>query len=702
MEELEAEITSRDAEWSRFLKNRYKKQLAELTREYPYRRSLQIDYREVESFGKTGIRLADELLDNPGKVLADVKDAIKNHQLIKTKDGRVAEHINIRFVNLPKKTGIRHIRSDDINKFITVEGILRKITEVRPRIVNAVFRCPGGHITEKKQGYGQFIEPDGCATDGCTFKKLELIPKRSWFVDSQKIRIQEQPEGLRGGEQPQTLDLDVTDDLTGMVAPGDRVVMNGILRSMQRITHGSKHTIFDIYLECNSIEVAEKEFEEVEIDEKAEEEIIAISKDPQVYRNIVNSIAPTIYGNDDVKEAIALQLFGGIMKEMPDGSHLRGDIHVLLIGDPGIAKSQLLRYVIKLSPRGIYTSGQSSTSAGLTATAVKDEFGDGRWTLEAGALVLADMGVAAVDEMDKMQKEDRSALHEAMEQQTISVAKAGITATLKSRCALLGAANPKYGRFDDFAPISDQINMPASLLSRFDLIFVMTDKPDKKRDNAIANHILKAHSIGELIQQHRKNPIEGVDDDYITEQLKPVTPAIDPTLFRKYVAYAKRTCYPILSEEAKTALIAYYMNLRDIADSSKPVPVTARQLEALVRLAEASARVRLSPKIEQADAERVIKIVDACLRQVAYDAKSGSYDIDKMMTGFSKGKRDLIRMIKEAIKSLADDNGRASREHVIDNLVQKGINRDDAQRQLEMLLTSGEAMEPKSGIIKLI
>jgi replicative DNA helicase Mcm len=702
VEELEAEITSRDAEWSRFLKNRYKKQLAELTREYPYRRSLQIDYREVESFGKTGIRLADELLDNPGKVLADLKDAIKNHQLIKTKDGRVAEHINIRFVNLPKKIGIRHIRSDDINKFVTVEGILRKITEVRPRIVNAVFRCPGGHITEKKQGYGQFIEPDGCATDGCTFKKLELIPKRSWFVDSQKIRIQEQPEGLRGGEQPQTLDLDVTDDLTGVVAPGDRVVMNGILRSMQRITHGSKHTIFDIYLECNSIEVAEKEFEEVEIDEKAEEEIIAISKDPQVYRNIVNSIAPTIYGNDDVKEAIALQLFGGIMKEMPDGSHLRGDIHVLLIGDPGIAKSQLLRYVIKLSPRGIYTSGQSSTSAGLTATAVKDEFGDGRWTLEAGALVLADMGVAAVDEMDKMQKEDRSALHEAMEQQTISVAKAGITATLKSRCALLGAANPKYGRFDDFAPISDQINMPASLLSRFDLIFVMTDKPDKKRDNAIANHILKAHSIGELIQQHRKNPIDGVDDDYITEQLKPVTPAIDPVLFRKYVAYAKRTCYPILSEEAKTALIAYYMNLRDIADSSKPVPVTARQLEALVRLAEASARVRLSPKIEQGDAERVIKIVDACLRQVAYDAKSGSYDIDKMMTGFSKGKRDLIRMIKEAVKTLADDNGRASREHVIDLLVQKGINRDDAQKQLEMLLTSGEAMEPKSGIIKLI
>ena len=336
------------------------------------------------------------------------------------------------------------------------------------------------------------------------------MPKRSKFVDSQKLRIQESPEGLRGGEQPQTLDVDVTDDLSGKVSPGDRVIINGILRSMQRIVKGEKSTVFDIFLECNSIEIAEKEFEEVEIDEKAEDEIRTLSKDPMIYRMITHSIAPTIYGSEDVKQAIALQLFGGIAKEMPDGTHLRGDIHVLLIGDPGIAKSQLLRYVVKLSPRAIYTSGQSSTAAGLTATAVKDEFGEGRWTLEAGALVLADMGVAAVDEMDKMEKGDRSALHEAMEQQSISVAKAGITATLKSRCALLGAANPKYGRFDMFGDISDQINMPPSLLSRFDLIFIMTDQPEQKRDLAIAEHILKAHSTGELIAQHRKTPSPGL------------------------------------------------------------------------------------------------------------------------------------------------------------------------------------------------
>jgi replicative DNA helicase Mcm len=698
------EDADRTRDWSRLLKTRYKKALGEISREYPHKRSLLIDYRDIERFGKEGISLADQLLVNPGAVLEDVEAAIINDQLIKTKDGKElpAGGINIRFTNLPRKTGIRNIRSDDINTFMSVEGILRKTTEVRPRIVNAAFRCPGGHFTYKEQKYGKFIEPDGCATDGCTFKKLELMPKRSKFVDSQKLRIQESPEGLRGGEQPQTLDVDVTDDLSGKVAPGDRVIINGILRSMQRIVKGEKSTVFDIFLECNSIEIAEKEFEEVEIDEKSEDEIRALSRDPMIYRMITNSIAPTIYGSEDVKQAIALQLFGGIAKEMPDGTHLRGDIHVLLIGDPGIAKSQLLRYVVKLSPRAIYTSGQSSTAAGLTATAVKDEFGEGRWTLEAGALVLADMGVAAVDEMDKMEKGDRSALHEAMEQQSISVAKAGITATLKSRCALLGAANPKYGRFDMFGDISDQINMPPSLLSRFDLIFIMTDQPEQKRDLAIAEHILKAHRTGELIEQHKKTPIPGVTDEYILEQLKPVMPDIEPTLFRKYVAYAKRSCYPMLSLEAKDALVNYYLKLRGIAEPNKPVPVTARQLEALVRLAEASARIRLSDTILQGDAERVIHIVDACLRQIAYDARTGTFDIDKVVTGISKEKRDIVRVIKDAIRDIGGEGRRAGIDQVLDAVSGKGFARDKVKEGIDMLLRHGEAMEPKNGIIQLI
>jgi replicative DNA helicase Mcm len=694
--------TSKTEDWSRLLKSKYKKEMGEISREYPHKRSLKIDYRDVERFGKVGIALADELLVNPGKVLEDVWDAIKNGQLIRTKDGKEPKGINIRFINLPKKVGIRNIRSDHINTFVSVEGILRKITEVRPRIIEATFRCPAGHFTRKIQKYGKFIEPDSCATDGCSFKKLELVPKLSTFVDSQKLRIQESPEGLRGGEQPQTLDVDVIDDLSGIGTPGDRIIINGILRSQQRMIKGEKSTVFDIFLECNSLEFAEKEFEEVEINEQDEDTIKALSEDKRIYEKITHSIAPTIYGSEEVKEAIALQIFGGIAKEMPDGSHLRGDIHVLLIGDPGIAKSQLLRYVVKLSPRAIYTSGQSSTSAGLTATAVKDEFGDGRWTLEAGALVLADMGIAAVDEMDKMQKEDRSALHEAMEQQSISVAKAGITATLKSRCALLGAANPKYGRFDMWGDIADQINMPPTLLSRFDLIFIMTDQPEQKRDLAIAEHILKSHGIGELIAQNKKTPIPGITDEYIKEQLKPIMPEIEPALFRKYVAYAKRSCFPILSTEAKDALIGYYLKLRGIAEQNKPVPVTARQLEALVRLAEASARIRLSNTIEQHDAERVIHIVDACLRQIAYDARTGSFDIDKIATGISKEKRDIVRVIKDAIRDIGGEGRRASKDQVIELVVSKGFSKDKVETGIDMLVRSGEAMEPKLGILQLI
>jgi len=698
----EIEITDRDADWHKFLKSRYKKELDEISREYPFRRSLYINYHDIESFGKTGTQMADELLENPGKVIGDIRDAIKNHRLIKVKKEKDPADVNIRFLSLPRKIAIREIRSDHIGQLISVEGILRKTTEVRPRITLAVFRCPSGHRTVKAQGYGPFIEPDGCTADGCTQKKLELIPRFSRFVDSQKLRIQESPEGLRGGEQPQTIDVDAVDDITGIVTAGDRIVINGILRSIQRNSYGTKSTIFDIYIECNSIEVAEKEFEEVNISEEDEKQIIALSQDPMIYRKIAHSIAPTIFGVDDVKEAIALQLFGGIAKEMPDGSRLRGDIHVLLIGDPGIAKSQMLRYVVKLSPRAIYTSGQSSTAAGLTATAVKDEFGDGRWTLEAGALVLADMGVACVDEMDKMDKNDRSALHEAMEQQSISIAKAGITATLKSRCALLGAANPKYGRFDDFAPIGEQINMPPSLLSRFDLIFVLADKPEHERDLAIAEHMIKAHSVGELIAQHSRTPIDGVTDEYIAEQLKPVTPEIDPTLFRKYVAYAKRNCFPRLGTEAREALIEYYMKLRDLADANKPVPVTARQLEAIIRLAESSAKIRLSPVIEKADSDRTIRIIDTCLRQVAYDPSSGSFDIDMVATGVSKGKRDLIRTIKQVIRDTADDNGRAHIEDVIERVRTQGFDKDDVDKQIRAMLRSGEAMEPKHGVIKLI
>ncbi|HJJ36504.1 MAG TPA: minichromosome maintenance protein MCM, partial [Methanocorpusculum sp.] len=582
----------------------------------------------------------------------------------------------------------------------------RRVTEVRPRLVVGAFKCANGHITRKVQEYGSYSEPDMCGNAECTQKKLELVQSLSTFIDSQKLRIQETPEGLRGGEQPQNIDIDCVDDICGTVTPGDRVIINGILRSVQRVQGGQKSTVFDLYIECNSIEVSIKEFEEVNITEEDEMTIKNLASDPAVYGKIARSIAPTIYGNDEVKEAIALQLFGGIAKEMPDGTTLRGDIHVLLVGDPGIAKSQLLRYVIKLAPRGIYTSGKSATSAGLTVAAVKDDLDGGRWTLEAGALVLADKGMVAVDEMDKMQKEDRSSLHEAMEQQSISIAKAGISATLSTRCSLLGAANPKLGRFDEFVNIAEQINMPPSLLSRFDLIFIMKDQPSETRDLNIANHILKSHSAGEEIMRNRKYPIPGADDEYFAELLKPVTAEIDAAMLRKYLAYAKRNCFPVITPEAKNMLVSYYQKLRSVAyeNNDKPVPVTARQLEALVRLAEASARVRLDDTITTEDASRVIRIVDECLRQVAYDPKTGSLDIDKIASSTTKAGRTLRRDLKNIIKELAeaDPTHSAKIDDIYQRLTQQNYTRDEIEHMIEQMSRAGEILLPKNNTIKLV
>ncbi|MBA3043946.1 minichromosome maintenance protein MCM, partial [archaeon] len=460
--------------WERIL-GHYKGNIADVERDYPEKKSVLVDYNVISSEDSD---FAESLLVQPNNAIYAGEKALKEI---------TGFDINVRIMNLPKgvsRIGIRELRSEHLGKFIAAEGLVRKATEVRPKLKEAAYQCVRcGAVIKLKQDEMTAKEPLECYKDqgGCgksiasTRFKLLTTPSESKecsvFTDTQKLEIQESPEGLRGGSQPQRLVAYAEDDITGSISPGDRVVLNGVLRSRQRKEKGVKSTVFDIFLDVNSIEIEEHEFEEISITPEEEEDIIKLSQDKGVYQKIVSSIAPTIHGMIVEKEALALQLFGGVQKTMPDSTKVRGDIHVLLVGDPGTAKSQLLRYITQISPRGIYASGKSASAAGLTAAAVRDEFGEGRWTLEAGALVLADKGIAAIDEMDKMSTQDRSAMHEAMEQQCISVAKAGITATLHSRCALLGAANPKFGRFDTYTPIPEQIDMPPALLSRFDLIF---------------------------------------------------------------------------------------------------------------------------------------------------------------------------------------------------------------------------------------
>jgi len=382
---------------------------------------------------------------------------------------------------------------------------------------------------------------------------------------------------------------------------------------------------------------------------------------------------------------------------MPDGTYIRGDIHVLLVGDPGTAKSQILSYMSKLAPRSIYASGKASSAAGLTAAAVRDEFAEGQWTLEAGALVLADMGIACIDEIDKMDEADKSALHQAMEQQEISVAKAGINATLKSRCALLAAANPKLGRFDEFIPIHEQINMPPALLSRFDLIFSILDKPNRKIDTELATHILRTHKAGEVYENITKSRKSKHTKEEEEALMANIMPTFTPEFLRKYVAYAKRNVFPVMTDDAMELLKNYYVDFRGSSEDS--VPFTPRQLEAFVRLAEASARVRLSDEVTVDDAKRAISIIDQYLRRVGMDRETGRFDIDIIATGISHSQHERMRLIMDVIRRLSSQSkdGNADVGDIIREAEMQGVESSKAEEALDRLKRNGQIYEPMHG-----
>ncbi len=1031
-----------------FFRRYYWDDILQLANEYPDRRSIIIDFSDLDNFDR---KLGEQLLEQPDEIIPASNNALQ--QLLEFQIEKSFSELYARFIHVPNKIPNRELRSKHLLKFVAIEGMIRKATEVRPKIINSAFLCMRcEHVTIVPQSGPKFTEPHECENESCGKRgPFKILIEKSDFVDAQKLQAQESPENLKGGTQPQSLDVDVEDDLAGIVKPGDRVIINGILRSHQRTLRDGKSPFYDLVLHSNSIEYVDKEFDELEISPEDEEEILALSQSPNIYELITSSIAPSIYGYNEIKEALAMQLFSGVAKYLPDGSRIRGDIHILFVGDPGIAKSQLLRYMVKLAPRGVFASGKSASSSGLTAAAVRDEMGDGRWTLEAGALVMADMGIAAVDEMDKMRSEDKSALHEAMEQQcyddkteiltengwklfrdlqkdervasltpdgnleftipekyvesvyegdiyyiysedidlavtpnhnmfvsiehndqwgnfglyrmdelpenhrikfrknaswngehidsfmipckdqnnecssaqnleeprivkmddwiellgylysrgrieeqkkvriyysssynyskiiecldkigylwdeddssiiigskrlldylryfenfpdnvphyvknlskeqieifissmimtdhshqdhtndvfvkslsladeiqeialksgnsaririlheneldhislysagkssenvyqvsltngeqnypsvsntekhvkkenysgkiycvevkdhviyvrrnrkaiwcgnTISVAKAGIIATLKSRCALLGAANPKYGRFDRYEGIAQQINMPPALMSRFDLIFVMLDTPNEEMDSKIARHILKSHFAGELSEQRKKLPGSTITMEDVQSQMETILPPIDPEIMRKYVAYSRKRIFPVMSEDARKHLIDFYLDLRKMGEGKDaPVPVTARQLEALVRLAEASARLRLSNSVTLDDAKRTTRTVLTCLKHVGVDPDTGALDVDFIESGTTKSQRDKIKIVKEIIRRVGDRhaNGTAPLDEVYAEAEIEQIDREHVEELVNKMSRTGDLLKPKKDHVRLV
>ncbi len=682
-----------------FYRRYYSDDVAELARKYPREsKSLHLDWRDLYQMDPD---LADDYINHPDDLREAAEEALRLYDLpVDVSLGQA----HVRVFGLDEHTEIRAIRAEHLNTLVSVQGMVRKATDVRPKIERAVFVCQRcGAETEVPQGDAGFQEPYQC--ESCERQgPFKLDPERSEFVDSQKLRIQESPEGLAGGETPQSIDVHVADDITGEVTPGDHVTVTGVLRLDQ--SEGSNESpVFDLYMEGTSVVIEDEEFDEMNITEEDKQQIVEISNRENIYEQMVDSMAPSIYGHRQAKLAMILQLFSGVTKHLPDESRIRGDLHMLLIGDPGTGKSALISYVQNIAPRSVYTSGKGSSSAGLTAAAVRDDFGDGQqWTLEAGALVLADQGVAAVDELDKMAADDRSAMHEALEQQKISISKAGINATLKARCSLLGAANPKYGRFDQYEPIGEQIDLEPALISRFDLIFTVTDEPDPEEDAKLAQHILQTNYAGELNTQQEQLASANHTEEEVDAETGTVAPAIDASLLRKYIAYSRRNCYPTMTDEAREAIEECSVDLRaEGQGEDAPVPGTARQLEALVRLGEASARVRLSDTVEVEDAERVIEIVRSCLQDIGVDPETGEYDADVVETGRSKTQRDRVKNVKAIIKEIEDefDEG-APIEEVLDRAEEVGMDASKAEHEIEKLKEKGELYQPNKDHLRAI
>ena len=498
-----------------------------------------MDYPDVEKYDTD---LATSIVQQPDLFLKSFDDAaleILNLYNPAHAD-KIRKELHVRLRELTDRISLRRVTKEQLNSMIMVAGMVTRTSELRPLAVNAAFRCSNRHINMVEQdGAGIILKrPIKCETEGCgESRNFELDEKRTEFVDFQVIKIQEMPEELPPGQLPQSFDVNMTGDLVNIARPGDRIVLTGIVKAESENIGGASRKLFITRIEANFTEQLGKRPEEQEISREEEEQIKTIAGLPGAYDKLVASVAPAIFGHELHKEAALLLMVGSPQKSLPDGSTLRGDINILLVGDPGTAKSELLKYVSRVAPRGLYTSGRGSTAAGLTAAVVKEK--NGMMMLEAGVTVLADLGVACIDEFDKMRVEDRSALHEVMEQQTVSVAKGGIIATLNARTSIFAAANPVDGKYDPYKNILDNVALPIPLMTRFDLIFIIRDEPDPGQDETVAKHIL----------------------DMRAKSSFPEAPPIEFELLKKYIIYAKKLD-PEFTEEASTRLSAYYIKLK--------------------------------------------------------------------------------------------------------------------------------------------
>ncbi len=630
-----------------------------------------IDFNEMDKYDPD---LAEDLLEKPQEIINEFNEGIKEFGL--------EVEVELQFKNLPKSQDIRirNLRTRHMEKFLCVEGMVKVASEVKPRIYETLHECQEcGEKFSLEQRGSTVVKPYLCPA--CKRRtSFKLLDKKMY--DSRWVTIQE-PFEITEGEKPGEIKVFLkkeltTPDMQRKTDPGNRIILNGVLKELSRQVRGIESTQTDIYLEANYIELTEQELEAISISKEDEQKITELAKQPDIFDKLVDSLAPSIYGNREIKEAILLQIFGGTHADLPDGSHIRGDIHLLIVGDPATAKSQLLKLVSKFIPRSKYVSGKGVTGAGLISTVRKDEF-TGGWVLEAGALVLCNKGLLAIDEFEKMDKEDMVAMHEALEQGTVSIAKATIIATLPAQTSVLAGANPKLGRFDVYTPIAEQIMIPPTLLSRFDLKFALRDVPDAEADKKLVDHVLKAR----------------ID-------ISSIEPEIPHTLIKKYIAYSKQHVKDvILNKDTLKVFKDFFIDMRSkFTEEDRIVPITFRQFEALIRLAQASAKVNLRTETIKEDADRAIRIMQVSLRQLGFDAETNKLDIDRMESSVAGTQRSKIRILLDIVDKLEKDSKEVSMEDVEALAEEEGLG--DVKDMVQKLEREGVLYKPKPGFIRKV
>ena len=637
-------------------------------------RSLVVDFGDLLKYNND---LANRVLLEPDSSLASFK--IAAFETMRSENAlyadRVKRELVVRLRGIIDLVPLRQVDTSYIDKMIAVSGMVVRTSELRPLMTEAAWVCPSGHLTYEQQDDLALKKPAKCELCG-EVRNFELDKKHSRFVDFQVVRVQELPEELPPGQLPQFFDVNVEGDIVNTARPGDRVVLTGIVRAVPDYGLGQVKTrLFRSQIDCNQVEVKGKEPETVQVTKEDEELIRKVVGSADAYDRLVSSIAPVILGHQTEKEAILLLLAGGNATVLPDGTKLRGDINALFVGDPGTGKSEMLKFASQVAPRGLYASGRGTTAAGLSAAVIREK---NVLMLEAGVVVLADQGIACIDEFEKMKPEDRTALHEMMEQHTVTIAKGGIYATLNARTAILAACNPVLGRYNPFQNLIENIGtLPIPLLTRFDLIFVFRDQPTPAEDERLASHILAVHA--------RKSYA--------------APPPIEFALLKKYLAYAKRIS-PSLTKEAMGRLKDYYLQLRREGGTDESIPPTPRTLEALIRIATARARVLLRDEVTEEDALSAIALMNRMVEEVLTDTTTKKTDFG-IQLGKPVGETKNLRAAMEVFKSLEGGEKKPVERKVFkEELVKARFSDEDAEKMIRTMFREGMVYESKPGFIR--